>query len=624
MSGAAFSGAPASLLSDGNRVFVLGGGASNIYDPVGVSPIGHGVWSVTGPMPYSVYGATVTTLRDGRVIVVGGDISRQIGPGPGSNFQGVPLPNAQPDGVCLAYGGICGSKSVLIYDPVTNTWTKGPPLTNPRLFHSANLLPDGRVLVAGGYAGQFGTDGARNGISALDSVEIYDPDALAGVNPWSSGPTMGRGRGFHTTALAPFAGCDAKALGALSYLCARLVAIGGQVVPWHADPDYSNGYPVYDEALPEPTAEMLVPPPLITGLTPNRGPASRATPVKVSGFALAGSNLSIDGAPAPPCAASGCPPVPADPDTSALIMAPPRNTNAEVSVPVKASTPIPGGNPVDSNSLPFTYFISPVLSGIDPVCGPEAGGTTVTLTGLQLTGSDQVFFGDKAAAPQVLLDTKLTVQTPPHSAGEVQVSVGKFGDRSEGSLKFTYPCPVPPLIKTNAELNGGNPINPPAAPRPPDVQAAHLPGPAPASAPNAAVPGPGVHAIPQAPPTAHTAPQVQAQVQGQAQSQTQAQTAVHTQAQAAAQTEAQPVAALLIEPQAQIQLEGVRAPKSDSSWLASTRRSAPMVALVVLSGLMALLPLALKPKPSVGFPTARAIPRSQPAAPKRANRRRCR
>jgi len=610
-------GGSASLLSDGNRVFALGEYTSNIYDPVGVSPAGHGVWSATGPMPYNVYGATATTLIDGRVIVVGGNIFREIRPGPDAGFGIVPVPNTQPDGVCrFAITDLCGSTSVLIYDPVTNTWAKGAPLPNPRVFHSANLLPDGRVLVVGGYAEQFDSNGDPTGLSVLSSTVIYDPAALPGQE-WRSGPSMGHGRGVHTTALLPFAGCDAKALGTPVYLCSRLVAIGGQAVPWNGrDPDLQ--LPDWENAAREPTAEMLVPPPLITGLTPNRGPATRSTPVKVAGFAFAGSNLSFDGAPAPPCAASGCPSAPSDPDTSILIMAPPRNTNAEVSVPVKATTTLPGGQVLESNSLPFTYFISPVLSGIDPVCGPEAGGTTVTLTGLQLTGADQVFFGDKVAAPKVLLDTKLTVEAPPHSAGEVQVTVGKTGDRSEGSLKFNYPCPVPPLIKTDTVLNGGNPINPPAAPRPPVVQAAQLPGPAPASAPNVAVPGPGVHAIPQAPAAAPAAPQVQAQVQGL--TQTQAQTAVHTQTQAAVQ--AQPVAALLVEPQAHIQIEGVRGPKSDSSWLASTRRApAPVVSLVILSGLMALLPLALKPKPNVGLPTARVTPRSRPA-PRRANRRR--
>ena len=38
-----------------------------------------------------------------------------------------------------------------VYDPSTGRIGPGPELTGPRLSHTATLLPDGRVLVAGGY-----------------------------------------------------------------------------------------------------------------------------------------------------------------------------------------------------------------------------------------------------------------------------------------------------------------------------------------------------------------------------------------------------------------------------------------------------------------------------------------
>ena len=67
-----------------------------------------------------------------------------------------------PDGTVLASGGGARSdgvdltKSVLpaeIWNPDTETWTTVDSLTNGRLYHStALLLPDGRVLMAGGGA----------------------------------------------------------------------------------------------------------------------------------------------------------------------------------------------------------------------------------------------------------------------------------------------------------------------------------------------------------------------------------------------------------------------------------------------------------------------------------------
>jgi len=441
MSQAAYD-SPVAGLSDGNRVLVItAGGVPEIYDPTGISLIGRGSWIPTGPVPYLLGGETATTLSDGRVLVVGGNILGNRLP---TNLFGADVPGS-PSQRCKSLPYYCGSNSVFIYDPATGMWSNGAPLQHRRTYHSANLLPNGKVLVAGGYSENFDANGDPVGVNILDSTEIYDPATAT----WTDGPPLSHARGSHTATVVPFAGCNPGTLGAPDYLCARLVTIGGVILGW----DAVQGVADVQHADPEPTAEQLVPPPLITGLTPNRGPAGRATPVKVSGFALAGSNLSIDGAPAPPCAASGCPAA-GDPDTSALMMAPPRNTNAEVSVPVKATTALPGGQVLESNSLPFTYFISPVLSGIDPVCGPEAGGTTVTLTGLQLTGSDQVFFGDQAVKPNILSDTKLSVQTPPHTGpGAVQVSVGKTGDRSDTTAAFTYPCPsIPPVRPPDAPI----------------------------------------------------------------------------------------------------------------------------------------------------------------------------
>src|SRR5438034_1381370 len=73
-----------------------------------------------------------------------------------------------PDGRVLVAGGYGGGGSYLasaeIYDPASGTWATTGSMGHKRGSHTATLLPDGRVLVAGGY-----------GPLVLASAEIYDP-----------------------------------------------------------------------------------------------------------------------------------------------------------------------------------------------------------------------------------------------------------------------------------------------------------------------------------------------------------------------------------------------------------------------------------------------------------------
>ncbi|MBP9898479.1 MAG: hypothetical protein KBF28_08920 [Gemmatimonadales bacterium] len=73
------------------------------------------------------------------------------------------------DGRVLVAGGFAGEShaavSAELYDPVTNRFLALPRMLAPRHSHTATLLPDGRVLLAGGYA----ADGA------VASAELFDP-----------------------------------------------------------------------------------------------------------------------------------------------------------------------------------------------------------------------------------------------------------------------------------------------------------------------------------------------------------------------------------------------------------------------------------------------------------------
>lgn len=98
----------------------------------------------------------------------------------------------------------------------------------------------------------------------------------------------------------------------------------------------------------------------------------------------------------------------------------------------------------------YTYLAppAPVITGIAPDAGPVAGGQTVVITGTALDGATGVRFGGTTVpvGPDDVNDagTELTVVTPPHALGTVDVRVidpDGIGLLEDG---YTYePLPVP-------------------------------------------------------------------------------------------------------------------------------------------------------------------------------------
>ncbi|WP_233856271.1 kelch repeat-containing protein [Paraburkholderia sp. HD33-4] len=98
-----------------------------------------------------------------------------------------------PNGQVLVAGGVRkqATASAELYDPVANTWTSTGALRQARQSHSATLLADGRVLVAGGFKTGVGSE--------QSSAELYDPTSAS----WSSTGSMSDARDLHTATLLP-------------------------------------------------------------------------------------------------------------------------------------------------------------------------------------------------------------------------------------------------------------------------------------------------------------------------------------------------------------------------------------------------------------------------------------
>jgi hypothetical protein len=206
-------GAGSALLNDG-RMLVVGGtrtassaaamASAQLYDSR------TGQWSATTDMLHARAYPMVVKLKDGSILVAGGafrgapsDAAERYSPDYGGWLQAGTMhsPRTQgtatllADGRVLVAGGgntaaptFAATASAEIYDPASNSWTVAASMSVPRTLHTASLLSDGEVLVAGGataYTSSLGTVTA--------SAEIYDPraDAWHAAAPMSAARYIG-------------------------------------------------------------------------------------------------------------------------------------------------------------------------------------------------------------------------------------------------------------------------------------------------------------------------------------------------------------------------------------------------------------------------------------------------
>ena len=129
------SGHAAVLLDDG-KVLIVGGrqATAELYDPASKT------FTLLGSVPFRS-GVRAIKLTSGSVLVVGA-------------------------------GGVFPEATAMIYDPTTRQFSATGGLNFARAYSSVTLLPDGKVLVAGG---QEHVAESRNQTVAV--AELYDPDA---------------------------------------------------------------------------------------------------------------------------------------------------------------------------------------------------------------------------------------------------------------------------------------------------------------------------------------------------------------------------------------------------------------------------------------------------------------
>jgi N-acetylneuraminic acid mutarotase len=203
------------LVAGGADIFAASQTSAELYDSTA------GTWGDTAPLHHAREYFTATLLPNGEVLVAGGlygyfdgmwYFSFEI-----ANSE-IYNPNARiwtdtgslngarcnhtatllPDGHVLVVGGFNHSwnlgplKSAELYDPATRTWRSTGSLTTARSAHTATLLPNGKVLVVGG-----GTYAYGGYCETFASAEIYDP----ATETWIATGSLNDARNNHTAIL---------------------------------------------------------------------------------------------------------------------------------------------------------------------------------------------------------------------------------------------------------------------------------------------------------------------------------------------------------------------------------------------------------------------------------------
>ena len=152
----------ATVVLNNGRVLAVGGvgatgaiASAEIYDPR------TGIWTPTGSMSTGRNDPAVVVLKDGRVLAAGGGMGDES------------LPR---------------QATAEIFDPHTGEWTSTGSMTEPRseVEYASVLLPDGRVLVPGGYTAPH---------TPVSSSDLYDPR----TGTWTASGSMSVVRAGHSS-----------------------------------------------------------------------------------------------------------------------------------------------------------------------------------------------------------------------------------------------------------------------------------------------------------------------------------------------------------------------------------------------------------------------------------------
>ncbi len=136
----------------------------------------------------------------------------------------------------------------------------------------------------------------------------------------------------------------------------------------------------------------------------------------------------------------------------------PAHVAGSVDVIVTTPTGVSSNTAADN----YLYGDAPSITAVSPASGDIAGGTVVTITGTGFTGTTSVTFGGVAATITNTTATTLTVTSPAHAAGTVDVAVttplGTSANTAADDFAYTAGPTVTSLAPASGTIAGGTTV----------------------------------------------------------------------------------------------------------------------------------------------------------------------
>jgi hypothetical protein len=288
------------------------------------------------------------------------------------------------------------------------------------------------------------TPGGTTATGAGDMYTYTSGPSVAAVSP-SSGPTAGgtsvtiTGANLDNPTAVKF-GSNSATIG--SHTATQIVATSPAGLPGTVDVTVTTaGGTSATSAADEFTYAA---PPTVTGVSPTSGPTLGGTVVTITGTNLANPSVVKFGG------------------ANAAVVTPISATKLTAVAPTGSAGPqdvtvtTPGGTSATSSADQFTFVPPPTVTGVSPSSGPAAGGTSVTITGTDLTGATAVQFGATPATSFSVDSSAQVTATTPAGSGTADVTVTTPSGTSafNSSDRFTYnpstPPPSSPVVLTGA------------------------------------------------------------------------------------------------------------------------------------------------------------------------------